>query len=90
MVVGAAALVASRNLDARGHPDRIEALLRKGAETWWRNYQTELAPDDFSPGDRTGLPCTTGWCHFDSVVIPSEEVYGHGFINAFRALTSNR
>lgn len=90
MVVGAAALVASRNLDARGHPDRIVALLSKGATKGLRNYQPELNPDDFSPGDLTGLPCTTGWCHLGGPIIPSKEVYGNGLINAWGALTSSR
>ncbi len=89
-VAGVMGLIASRNLDARGNPARIEKLLKAGAQKGLVNYQTELSATDTSGGDRTGGSCPWGYCHFGADVIPSNEVYGAGLVNAFGSYTATR
>lgn len=89
-VAGVMGLIASRNLDARGNPARIEKILKEGAIKGLVNYQPELSATDTSGGDRTGGTCTTGYCHFGDVIIPSDEVYGAGLVNGFGSYTATR
>ena len=89
-VAGVMGLIASRNLDARGNPARIEKILKEGATKGLVNYQTELSATDTSGGDRTGGTCPQAYCHFGTVVIPSSEVYGAGLVNGFGSYTAPR
>lgn len=89
-VAGVMGLIASRNLDARGNPARIEKILKEGATKGLVNYQTELSATDTSGGDRTGGTCPQAYCHFGTVVIPSSEVYGAGLVNGYGSYTATR
>lgn len=89
-VAGVAAIIASRNLDARGNPDRLEYLLKQGAQKGLVNYTPGLDPTDTSPGDRTGVDCPTAYCHLGGPPIPSDEAYGAGLVNAWGSLTTTR
>lgn len=88
---GVAALIASRNLDARGHPARIEALLKKGARQDVENHTAALDPNDFSKAEITGDPCPSGYCYVNpGPAIPFEQAYGAGIVNAWGSFTSSR
>ncbi len=89
-VAGVMALLASRNLDARGHPNRLFQLIKGGADNTIQNYTRETSATDTSPGDLSGIPCDTGYCHYTGPVIPNEEAYGAGLVNAAGSLTSTR
>jgi len=84
-VSGVAALIASANRDARHDPARILELLRSGARDA-HNFTPGLSATDTSPGDRTGLACSAGYCHLGGRRIDDREAYGAGIVDAVRSL----
>ena len=45
------------------------------------NVTRALSTTDTSPGDLTGLPCPTGYCHLEGPRIPDNDAYGAGLVN---------
>ncbi len=45
------------------------------------NYTRALSATDTSPGDLTGLPCATGYCHLGGPRISDSDAYGAGLVN---------
>jgi subtilisin family serine protease len=80
------ALIASRNKDARHKPEKLIHLLKESAQEIHGNLTPPLSATDLSAGDRTGVPCPTGFCHLGGAPIPDQEAYGAGLVNAFRAV----
>ena len=58
------------------------AILRPGSST--SGPSAGLSATDTSPGDLTGLPCVTGYCHLEGPRIPDREAYGAGLVNVSR------
>jgi lantibiotic leader peptide-processing serine protease len=87
-VAAVAALVAGYNTSARKNPDKLIALLKKGARRVIGNKTPPLSATDTSAGDLTGLPCLTGYCHLGGSPIPDAEAYGAGLLDAFKAITA--
>jgi hypothetical protein len=40
-----------------------------------------LSATDTSPGDLTGLPCPTGYCHLVGARVSDRDAYGAGMVN---------
>jgi len=83
------ALIASANPQLRHKPDQLVSRLKRGAREVHGNKMQPLSASDKSPGDRTGLACTTGFCHLGGKAIEDEEAYGAGLVDARAALQSN-
>jgi subtilisin family serine protease len=83
------ALIASANPQLRHKPDQLVSRLKRGAREVHGNKMQPLSASDKSPGDRTGLDCTTGFCHLGGKAIEDEEAYGAGLVDARAALQSN-
>ena len=45
------------------------------------NYTQPLSATDTSPGDLSGLPCDTGFCHLGGPTISDSDAYGAGLVN---------
>jgi subtilisin family serine protease len=84
-VVGALALIASANGRLRHNPQELVEALLEGA-TRAHNKTQGLSATDTSPGDLTGLPCPTGYCHLGGAAIDDRDAYGAGLLNADRSL----
>jgi lantibiotic leader peptide-processing serine protease len=83
----ALALVASAFPQLRHHPRALVKRLYVGARNLRDENQTPpLDPTDTSPGDQSGVPCGKAFCHLGGAPIASLEAYGHGLVNAARAL----
>lgn len=92
-VAAVAALIASRNTDARHHPDRLEFLLKQGADHSQHNLTPALSATDKSPGDATDvsdIPCDSGYCHLGGPPISDADAYGGGFLDAFGVFSAGR
>lgn len=89
-VAGVMALIASRNLDARGHPNRLFMLVKNGANKDVVNYTPELSATDTSPADQTGAACPSGYCHLGGPTISWSDAFGAGLVNAWGSLTTTR
>jgi len=85
-VSAVAGLVASRSAAIRHHPDAILAVLKLTASRSSHNTTQPLSATDTSPGDRTGVACTTGYCHLGGPAISDRDAYGAGVVDAFRAV----
>lgn len=81
-----AALIASRFPLLRHQPLAIEAVLKATAEQLSGNTTQPLSATDTSPGDYTGVACTTGYCHNGGKAISNSDAYGAGLVNAFNAV----
>lgn len=79
--VGVLALILSAHPELSNNPDGLVALLKANAVAG-SNATPGLSATDTSPGDRTGVECPTGYCHFGGDAIPNSEVYGAGVVNA--------
>jgi subtilisin family serine protease len=80
-VAASLALVASANPSLRRRPGALLARLKARANTGVHNLTRALSATDTSPGDLTGLPCVTGYCHLEGPRIPDREAYGAGLVN---------
>jgi lantibiotic leader peptide-processing serine protease len=83
-VAAALALVASAHPSLRKHPGALLNRLEARANDKPRNYTRALSGTDTSPGDLTGLPCVTGWCHLEGPRISDSDAYGAGLVNVAR------
>jgi hypothetical protein len=57
------------------------ARLKRTANDNPRNSTRALSATDTSPGDLTGLPCETGYCHLEGPRISNRDAYGAGLVN---------
>jgi subtilisin family serine protease len=80
-VAAAFALTASRHPGLRKHPGRLQARVQRHANTTLWNATRSLSASDTSPGDLTGLPCPSGYCHLGGPRVPNREAYGAGLVN---------
>jgi subtilisin family serine protease len=80
-VSGALALIASAHPSLRKRPGALTARLKALANDNPHNYTQPLSATDTSPGDLTGLPCSTGYCHLGGPAISDSEAYGAGLVN---------
>jgi len=76
------ALIASRNVFARHFPWIMTMVLKVGAQRLRDNATPGLSATDTSPGDLSGIPCLTGYCHLGGAPIPSREAFGAGLVDA--------
>jgi lantibiotic leader peptide-processing serine protease len=83
-VVGSLALVASAHPSLRRHPRALIARLKRMANDDPHNRTRALSATDTSPGDLTGIPCPTGYCHLEGPRIPDSGAYGAGLVNVAR------
>ncbi len=79
-VSAAIALAASAHPNLRHNPTGLIALVKNHA-VHTVNYTRALSATDTSPGDLTGVPCPTGYCHLEGPRIPNAEAYGAGLVN---------
>jgi subtilisin family serine protease len=79
-VSAAIALAASAHSGIRFNPTALIARVEAQAVSVV-NHTQALSATDKSPGDLTGVPCTTGYCHLGGSTIPSNEAYGAGLLN---------
>jgi hypothetical protein len=80
-VAGSLALVASAHPSLRKHPRALIARVKRMANDSPHNYTQALSGTDTSPGDLTGLPCPTGYCHLGGPAISDSAAYGAGLVN---------
>jgi lantibiotic leader peptide-processing serine protease len=80
-VAASLALVASAHPSLRKHPGALLARLKARANTDVNNRTRALSATDTSPGDLTGLPCPTGYCHLEGPRISNDDAYGAGLVN---------
>src|SRR5215218_298189 len=80
-VAASLALVASAHPSLRKHPGALLSRLKARANTDVHNLTRALSATDTSPGDLTGLPCTTGYCHLEGPRISDDDAYGAGLVN---------
>ena len=73
----AVALIASEHPSLRHRPGRLVARLQATARSV-SNRTPPLSATDTSPGDLTGLPCGTGFCHLGGPPISNRNAYGAG------------
>jgi lantibiotic leader peptide-processing serine protease len=80
-VAASLALVASAHPSLRKHPAALLSRLQTHANTGVHNVTRALSATDTSPGDLTGLPCPTGYCHLEGPTISDNDAYGAGLVN---------
>ncbi len=80
-VAASLALVASAHPGLRHHPGLLVARLKRMANDRPHNYTRATSATDTSPGDLTGLPCDTGYCHLEGPRIGNRDAYGAGLVN---------
>ena len=80
-VAASLALVASAHPSLRKHPAALLSRLQAHANTDLHNLTRALSATDTSPGDLTGLPCTTGYCHLEGPRVSDSDAYGAGLVN---------
>jgi hypothetical protein len=79
-VSAAIALAASAHADLRHDPDALVARVKAHAVDAV-NHTRALSASDKSPGDLSGVPCRTGYCHLEGGVISNNDAYGAGLLN---------
>jgi hypothetical protein len=80
-VAAGLALIASAHPSLRKHPGALISRMKRLANDGPTNHTQPLSATDTSPGDLTGLPCPTGYCHLGGPRIPDREAYGAGLVN---------
>jgi hypothetical protein len=83
-VAAALALVASAHRSLRKRPGALINRLKATANDDPRNHTRALSATDTSPGDLTGLPCPTGYCHLEGPRISDDGAYGTGLVRLAR------
>jgi subtilisin family serine protease len=81
-VSGVLALIAAARPTIAHNPDALVQTAKLGATHPLGNWTPPLSATDTSPGDLTGIPCPTGFCHLGGDPIPAREAYGAGIANA--------
>jgi subtilisin family serine protease len=76
------ALIASEHRWTAHRPFLLIAYLKRTAEDIDGNTTQPLSATDTSPGDLTGAPCPTGFCHLGGRAISDRDAYGAGLVNA--------
>jgi hypothetical protein len=74
-------LVASAHPSLRKHPAALIARLKSLANGNPHNFTQVLSATDTSPGDLSGLPCDTGFCHLGGPAVSDSDAYGDGLVN---------
>jgi subtilisin family serine protease len=80
-VAGSLALIASAHPSLRKHPGALIARMKRLANDGPTNRTRDLSATDTSPGDLSGIPCPTGYCHLEGPRISDREAYGAGLVN---------
>lgn len=80
------ALLASQYPNLKGHPAALVQRLKARAQPIVGNLTPPLSATDTSPGDLSGIPCPTGYCHLGGPRISDAEAYGAGLVDAFAAV----
>jgi subtilisin family serine protease len=83
-VAASLALVASAHPSLRKRPGALIARMKRLANDDPSNRTRALSATDTSPGDLTGLPCPTGYCHLEGPRISNDDAYGVGLVNVSR------
>jgi lantibiotic leader peptide-processing serine protease len=83
-VAASLALVASAHPSLRKRPGALVSRLKRLANDGPSNSTRAISATDTSPGDLTGLPCDTGYCHLGGPRISDREAYGAGLVNVSR------
>ena len=78
-VSAVAALLASADPSLRHNPDGLAAALKAHTRNA-HNLTKVLSATDRTPGDLTGVPCGTGYCHLGGKAVPDGEAYGAGIV----------
>ncbi|MFP5347572.1 MAG: S8 family serine peptidase [Actinomycetes bacterium] len=79
----ALALIASAKPSLRHDVPALVAQLKSQAVDRV-NYTRAVSATDTSPGDLSGVPCATGYCHLGGDRIPNREAYGAGLVMVSR------
>jgi subtilisin family serine protease len=79
-VAGALAVIASAHPGLQGKVDKLVKRLKKKARPA-HNETQPLSAEDTSPGDLSGVPCTSGFCHLGGRRISNADAYGAGIID---------
>jgi lantibiotic leader peptide-processing serine protease len=79
-VSAAIALTASAHPDLRYDPAALLARVQAHAVDAV-NHTPVLSATDTSPGDLTGVPCPSGYCHLGGPPVSNAEAYGAGLLN---------
>jgi subtilisin family serine protease len=79
-VSAAIALTASAHPDLRYDPAALLARVQADAVDAV-NHTPVLSATDTSPGDLTGVPCSSGYCHLGGAPVSNAEAYGAGLLN---------
>jgi subtilisin family serine protease len=82
----ALALIASARPKLRHKPATLARELVENARRLHGNRTPGLSASDRSPGDLSGIPCTTGYCHLGGVAIADDEAYGAGLVDIDKAV----
>ncbi|MCL5023120.1 MAG: S8 family serine peptidase [Nitrospirae bacterium] len=80
-VAAVLALIASSHPDLQNDPDGLIAFMKDTVQRVRGNATPPLDPFDTTPGDLTGIPCDTGYCHLGGSPIPDGEAYGAGLVD---------
>jgi hypothetical protein len=80
-VAGSLALIASAHKSLRKHPGALIARMKALANDNPTNFTRAISRTDTSPGDLSGLPCDTGFCHLSGPRISDSDAYGAGLVN---------
>jgi lantibiotic leader peptide-processing serine protease len=80
-VAASLALIASAHPSLRKRPGALLSRLKRTANDNPSNRTRALSATDTSPGDLTGLPCPTGYCHLEGPRISNDDAYGAGLVN---------
>jgi subtilisin family serine protease len=83
-VAAAFALSASEHRWLRKHPGQLQRWVQLHANTALWNTTPPIAVGDTTPGDQTGIACTSGHCHLGGPRISNAEAYGAGLVNVAR------
>ncbi|MCW2634190.1 MAG: peptidase and in kexin sedolisin, partial [Blastococcus sp.] len=82
-VSAAIALAASAHANLRHNPAGLIARVKAQAVDR-TNLTRALSATDKSPGDLSGVPCRSGYCHLEGPVISNSDAYGAGLLNVAR------
>jgi subtilisin family serine protease len=82
-VSAAVALTASAHPGLRHRPAALIDRVKKQAVAEV-NHTRALSATDTSPGDLSGTPCASGYCHLEGPRISNPEAYGAGLLNVAR------
>jgi subtilisin family serine protease len=80
------ALIASADPDLRGNVDGLVDVLKGSARVVRGNTTQPVSATDLSPGDQSGVDCTTGFCHLGGDPISDADAFGAGVVDAANAL----